>query len=128
MFGRAHEHHTVENYCQYIIFTDEFTIDPSECQKHRIPRRPGTRYEPQNMQVQPLKKGSILFCAGWVTYHSKASDLIFYHVDQPAQDLSIHILTGLAKASLRVLVIITNRFLTGKLANHLIRTIQRSLL
>jgi len=86
-FGKAHLKHDVENFWQFVVFTDEFHYDPAEMRKRRVARLPGTRYEPANIQQLPPRIGSKLHCAAWVSWHEKAPKLIFYNEDEPKVDL-----------------------------------------
>ena len=78
-FGHRHIGKSIDDYWQYIIWTDEFHIDPSSKVQGRILRERRTRYRPENIQERGPKEGNQLHCAGWVNWHAKCDKLIFYN-------------------------------------------------
>ncbi len=62
-YGRDHKDKSIEDFWQYILFTDEAHIDPSEVFTEYILRAPGTAYNPENLQERPEKKGVKLHIA-----------------------------------------------------------------
>lgn len=77
-FGQKHQGISVEDFWQYVFFTDEAHIDPTSTVQGHILRPQGTRYEPQNIQQRGEKKGVRLHVATWVNWHGKG-DLQFYN-------------------------------------------------
>jgi hypothetical protein len=81
-FGEDHIHHTVENFYQFVVYTDEAHADPSSQLQDRVLREAGTATEPENLQQRPPKTGNTLHFAGWSSYHSICEELIFYNDEQ----------------------------------------------
>jgi transposase len=93
-YGKEHEGKTVEDFWQYIHFTDEAHIDPSRFfAQEYVLREQGTRHEACNLQEKPIQKqwesleGAKLHIAASISWHHK-SELYFYndendHVDIP---------------------------------------------
>lgn len=77
-FGQKHQGFSVEDFWQYVFFTDEAHIDPTSTVQGHILRPQGTRYKPQNIQQRGEKKGVRLHVAAWVNWHGKG-DLQFYN-------------------------------------------------
>jgi hypothetical protein len=48
-YGQEHQHKTIDDFWQYIFFTDEAHIDPSSCAQGSILREQGHRIDPQNI-------------------------------------------------------------------------------
>ena len=89
-FGEKYQDETVESFWQYINFTDEMHIDPSEQRIGHILREEGTRYATENLQERPPKQGSCIHVAGWANWHSKCEKLRFYnneeeYIEKPSQ-------------------------------------------
>jgi hypothetical protein len=78
-YGKEHQEKTIDDFWANIYFTDEAHIDPSEVFQQYILREEGTRYEPENIQELPEKKGTKLHIAAWVNWHQKAEKLEFYN-------------------------------------------------
>lgn len=78
-YAQKHLPDTIESYWKWVVFTDEFHLDPSAQRPPRILRPQGTRYELQNIAIRPPKTGVILHCAGWVNWHEKCEILEFYN-------------------------------------------------
>ncbi len=76
-YGIKHQNKTIEEFWQYIVFTDEAHIDPSSMQQGYILRELGKRYDSTNIQ-RGEKKGVVLHVAGWINWHGKAEKLEFY--------------------------------------------------
>jgi hypothetical protein len=78
LYGKEHQEKTIEKFWANIYFTDEAHIDPSEVFQQYILREEGTRYEPENIQELPEKKGTKLHIATWINWQQKAERLEFY--------------------------------------------------
>ena len=65
-YGRDHQHKTIENFWQFVYFTDEAHIDPSSKPQGLILREQGTRYNIENIQEGPEKEGVRLHVAAWI--------------------------------------------------------------
>jgi hypothetical protein len=78
-YGQEHKDKSVEDYWQWIFFTDEAHIDPSSMGQGSILRERGHRYDVENIQERPEKTGVRLHVAGWVNWHFKAPKLEFYN-------------------------------------------------
>ena len=80
IYGQKHLQDTID-YWKWVVFTDEFHLDPSAQRPPRILRPQGTRYDLQNIATRPPKTGVVLHCAGWVNWHEKCELLEFYNDD-----------------------------------------------
>jgi hypothetical protein len=69
----------VDDFWQFVHFTDEAHVDPSELRQGYILRVEGTRYNPENTQEMPDKKGVKLHMAAWINWHSKSPEIEFYN-------------------------------------------------
>jgi transposase len=78
-YGQEHQNRTIDEFWANIFFTDEAHIDPTEVFQQYTLREQGTRYEPENMQEMPEKKGTRLHIATWINWHCKAEKLEFYN-------------------------------------------------
>jgi hypothetical protein len=78
-YGEKHQNQSVDNFWQYIIFTDEAHIDPSSMGQDCILRELGHRYDTENIQERGEKTGVKLHVAAWVNWHEKAEKLEFYN-------------------------------------------------
>lgn len=77
-FGQTHQGFSVDDFWQYVFFTNEAHIDPTSTIQGHILRPQGTRYKPQNIQQRGEKKGVRLHVATWVNWYGKG-DLQFYN-------------------------------------------------
>ena len=85
-YGNLHKDKTVEDFWQYIYFTDECHIDPSQWAHEQVLREEGTRLEPENLQEVPSSlKGCKVHCAAFVNWH-KIGPLQFYN-DEKAEPI-----------------------------------------
>ncbi|KAL2041975.1 hypothetical protein N7G274_005163 [Stereocaulon virgatum] len=78
ILGKKYQSSSVDNFWQYVFFTDEAHIDPISTIQGHVLRPPGTRYEPQNIQQRGEKNGVKLHIAAWVNWHGKR-ELQFYN-------------------------------------------------
>jgi hypothetical protein len=78
-YGQEHIGKTVDDFWQYIFFTDEAHIDPSSTAQGYILRERGTRYDTQNIQQRGEKTGVVLHVAAWCNWYKKAEKLEFYN-------------------------------------------------
>lgn len=78
-YGQEHLGKSIDNFWQYIFFTDEAHIDPSSNSQGYILREQGTRYDTENIQERGEKKGVRLHIAGWINWYRKAEKLEFYN-------------------------------------------------
>ena len=62
-YGQEHQNKTIDDFWSRVFFTDEAHIDPSEVFQQFILREEGTRYESENIQELPEKKGVVLHIA-----------------------------------------------------------------
>lgn len=62
-YGQQHQDKTIDDFWQYIFFTDKAHIDPSSCCQGSILREQGTRLDPENIQQRPEKTGVQLHIA-----------------------------------------------------------------
>jgi hypothetical protein len=81
-YGYDHIDDTIEEHWSYILFTDEFHVDPAAQGVGHILREQGTRYDPENIQERPALEGSKLHVAGWINWHAKAEKLEFYNDEE----------------------------------------------
>ena len=87
-YGEEHQHKTVDDFWQYVFFTDEAHIDPSSTSQGCILREQGTRYDTANIQERGEKIGVKLHIAALINWHEKVDKLEFYnneeeHVERP---------------------------------------------
>jgi len=78
-YGKEHGDKSIDDFWQYIFFTDEAHIDPTSVRQGLILRELGTRYDPPNIGQRPPLKGVRLHIAAWINWHSKAEKLEFYN-------------------------------------------------
>ncbi|OAG38184.1 hypothetical protein AYO21_07644 [Fonsecaea monophora] len=78
-YGKRHAGKTVENFWQWVYFTDEFHFDPTSQRAPRVLRETGARYNQENIVPRAPKKGIVLHAAGWVNWHAKCPELLFWH-------------------------------------------------
>jgi hypothetical protein len=81
-YGWEHKDKSIDDFWQYIYFTDETHIDPSSQAQGYILREQGTRTETCNIQERGEKTGVKLHVAAWVNWHEKAEKLVFYHDEE----------------------------------------------
>lgn len=81
-YGLEHQGKSVEDFWQFIFFTDEAHIDPSSNSVGYILREEGTRYDSVNIQERGEKTGVKLHIAGWCNWHSKCTSLEFYNDEE----------------------------------------------
>ena len=89
LYGKEHENHTIENFWQYVHFTDEAHFDPDQTYQERVLREEGTRYESENMQKMPDMKGVKLHLAASISWHHKGP-LTFYNDEHDAPEIQVH--------------------------------------
>ena len=87
-YGQEHKDKSVDDFWQYVYYTDEAHIDPSSAAQGWILREEGHRTDPENIQERPEKTGMKLHVAAWFNWHEKAEKLEFYndeeeHVERP---------------------------------------------
>lgn len=78
-FRREHQGKGVDNFWQYIVFTDEAHIDPSSMCQGYILREQGHRYDAENIQERGEKTGVKLHIAAYINWHTKTEKLEFYN-------------------------------------------------
>jgi hypothetical protein len=71
--------HPVVGHWDGFQFTDEAHMSLQDFSQAWILRVIGTRTDPENMVMKPLITASVVHFAGWITYHEKAEELIFYN-------------------------------------------------
>ena len=77
-YSDVHEEHTVDNYFQFVHWTDEAHGNPLAEPTGRILREEGTAYDQENMQAKSDLEGCTIHVAASVSWWHK-SDLIFYN-------------------------------------------------
>ena len=78
-YGLQYCDKTIEDFWQYIFFTDEAHIDPSSMGQGMILRERGTRTDSENIQQRPPRTGVKLHIAGWINWNAKCKKLLFYN-------------------------------------------------
>jgi hypothetical protein len=78
-YGQKHLGKSIDDFWQYIFFTDEAHIDPSSMRQGYILREQGSRYNTENIQERPELSGVRLHVAAWCNWHTKAEKLEFYN-------------------------------------------------
>jgi uncharacterized protein YaiI (UPF0178 family) len=78
-YGQEHIGKTIDDFWQYIFFTDEAHIDPSSAAQGHILRERGTRYDTRNIQQRGEKTNVVLHIAAWCNWYEKAEKLEFYN-------------------------------------------------
>ena len=76
-YANQHCEKTVDSFWRYVVFTDETHFDPGSRSQGRVLREKGTRYSPDNIQERGSLVGNKVHFAAWVTWDSKAPELIF---------------------------------------------------
>jgi hypothetical protein len=76
-YCQEHKDKSIDNFRQYIFFTDEPHIDPSSMRQGHILRKQGHRYDTENTQQKPEVLGVRIHCAAWCNWHGKAEKLEF---------------------------------------------------
>jgi hypothetical protein len=61
-YCQEHKGKSIEDFWQYIIFTDEAYIDPSSIRQGYILREQGHRYDTENIQERPELLGVRIHC------------------------------------------------------------------
>jgi hypothetical protein len=79
IYGQTHIEKTIDNFWQYIIFSDEAHYDADSQVQGTILRELGTRYEPENIQQRGKRGTNCLHFAAWINWHTKAKELVFYN-------------------------------------------------
>ena len=77
-YALEHKDKTVDNFWQFVHFSDEAHIDPDVICRHRILREKGTATAPENLQRVPDFGGCKIHIAASVSWHHK-SPLVFYN-------------------------------------------------
>jgi hypothetical protein len=81
-YGEEHKDKTVDDFWQYIYYTNEAHIDPSSMGQGYILREEGHRTDPENIQERGEKTGVELHIFAWVNWHEKAEKLEFYRDEE----------------------------------------------
>ena len=89
-FAKQHENESVQDFWQFVHFTDEVHFDATEIPTDFVLREEGTRNQPENMQQMPSKEGISLHIAASISWWHKGK-LQFYNdeKDQPANPTTI---------------------------------------
>jgi hypothetical protein len=87
-YGKEHKDHTIENFWQYVHFTDEAHFDPDQTFEKRVLREEGTRYESENMQTMPSMKEVKSHIAVSISWHHKGV-LQFYNDEHDMPEIQI---------------------------------------
>lgn len=78
-YCQEHKDKSIDDFWQYVFFTDEAHIDPSSIRQGHILREQGHRYDTENIQQRPELLGVRIHCAAWCNWHQKAKRLEFYN-------------------------------------------------
>ncbi len=78
-YGQKYQGLSIDDFWHNIVYTDECHIDPSSLKQGFILREEGTRYNTENIQQRPEKKGVRLHIAAWINWHAKADKIEFYN-------------------------------------------------
>lgn len=81
-YALEHQHHTVDNYYQYVVYTDEAHFCQNESSRPLILRELGTADEPENIVERGQKEDVTLHVAGWVNWYTKCDKLEFYNDEE----------------------------------------------
>lgn len=81
-YGKAHKNKGVEDFWQFVVFTDEAHYDPSSKVQGQILREKGHRYDTENIQERGGLTGNKLHFAAWINWHTKADKLEFYNDEE----------------------------------------------
>jgi hypothetical protein len=81
-YGKEHKDKSIEDFWSYIFFSDEAHIDPSSLSYQGVLRERGHRYDDENIQERPEKKGIRFHIAAWITWWDKAEKLEFYNDEE----------------------------------------------
>jgi len=65
-YGNRHKGKSVQDFWQWVYFTDEFHLDITSEPDPLILREAGTRYHQENVVARPPKQGVTKHLAGWV--------------------------------------------------------------
>ena len=87
-YGEEHFHHTIQNFWQYVNFTDEKHVDPGQVMRERILRKPGTAFEQENVQEMPNFQGITLHLATSISWHHKGR-LQWYNDEKHQPEVTI---------------------------------------
>lgn len=90
-YGKEHREKTIDNFWQYIVFSDEAHYDPSSRPQGQILREAGHRYDTENIQQRGSLTGVTLHFAAWCNWHGKSDKLLFYndeksYTEKPKRD------------------------------------------
>lgn len=80
--GQTYSGKSIEDTFQFWVCSDEAHLDPSAQQAGFILRKPGTRLEPENIQMRGNKTGVVFHIAGWCNWWALAPELMFYHDEE----------------------------------------------
>jgi hypothetical protein len=83
-YGQKYGDETIQDFWQYIMFTDECHIDLTTSRQGYILRERGTRYNQENIQQREGKTGNRIHIFAWVTWDRKSPQLYFYNDQEPA--------------------------------------------
>ena len=85
-YGKEHQDKTVDEFWQFVHFTDEAHIDPAQTSQMWILREQGTRFEPENLQHKPFKIKQKFYIAAIISWNYK-SPLQFYNDESDHLDI-----------------------------------------
>ena len=81
-YSREHKDKSIEDFWQFVVFTDEAHVDPTSLCAPQVLREVGTRYDDENIVERGERKGVRFYVAGWINWHEKAEKLEFYHDEE----------------------------------------------
>ena len=93
-YVKEHKGQTVDDFWQYVYFTNEAHIDPSSMVQGFILRELGHHYDTENIQEHGDKTGVKLYIAAWINWHKRADRLQFYndekvHTKRPQREAEL---------------------------------------
>ena len=63
-YGKTHKDKTIDDFWSWIMFTDEFHVDPAAIGAAYILQEAGTRTDSENIQERPQIEGNKVHVAG----------------------------------------------------------------
>ena len=75
-YGQKHKDKSIDDFWQYIFFTDEAHIDPSSMRQGYILQEQGRRYDTENIQERPELLGVRLHVTARTTYYNRSYNCV----------------------------------------------------
>ena len=83
VYGRRHLYKKVGDFQEFVNFTNEFHVDPTELGHEHTLREERTRLNKENIQQRLKLKRTKFHIASQITYHNRIKNLIFYNEALP---------------------------------------------